>query len=470
MPFPRLFAAILIAAASALQAGAQGKATPFIDGENGIAMMPPEKWKCIPTPKEMKYKEWMAEEKLRMVAKWSAPQPDADMFPMDLEIYEIKDAKTVDAALKSYVDEKITRSYSQKFDIKKTQDILIQGKHKGKFFLADPSNRNFGYTVAIVCNGEKSFALEFTGGLARAEKAMPDRLKVAMSFQFLSEKDIEKIRKAGPRLLPGWQVNKTEHYDIQYNCDRDFAIVVGKHLEAILLEYQKFFPLDSFGGGPVLIEGKENQPASQKVTLERMTVKLFGKDEEFQSYAAANGVGGAAAYFSPMQNELCGYKTVSQGKSLSIHIMYHEAMHQYLHALFGEEVRIPIWLNEGMAEYFFGGNFNDATGRFTIGLNKERIDTIRQACRDGSFVPLAKLFKYTQGQYYANAGLCYAQGWSVAYFMWTTPDPKYKGVIEEFMKKLRQTKDADEAFKSSFGKLDQDQLEQDWKDYVINKM
>ncbi|KAF0242070.1 MAG: hypothetical protein FD180_4125 [Planctomycetota bacterium] len=468
MALPRLLAALLLATVFALPVAAQGKATPYVDGENGIAMLPPDKWKCIPTPKEMKYKEWMPEQKLKMVAKWSAPQGDADNRPMDLEVYEIKEAKTVEAALQGYVDEK--SSLGRSLEVLKQQDILIQGKHKGKFVLADPKNNGFGYTIAIVCNGEKSFALEFTGSLSRAEKAMPDRLKVVMTFQFLSAKDIEKIRKAGPKLLPGWQVNKTEHYDIQYNCDKEFAVVVGRHLEAILLEYQKFFPLDSFGGGPVVVEGKEKEAGSQKVTLERMTVKLFGKNEEFQSYALANGVGGAAAYFSPMQNELCGYKTVSQGKTLSIHIMYHEAMHQYLHALFGEEVRIPIWLNEGMAEYFFGGEFSDQTGRFTIGLNKVRIDTIRQACRDGSFIPLAKLFKYTQGQYYANPDLCYAEGWSIAYFMWTTPDAKYKGVIESFMKKLRQTKDADEAFDGTFGKLDMDQLEKDWKDYVVNKM
>jgi hypothetical protein len=456
--------ALLLVLGSTLPASAQAKTQPYVDSDNGVAFMPPEKWKCIPTPKESKYAEWAAEEKLKMLAKWSAPQPDADNYSQDLELFLIKDAKDLDAALKAYSDDR--SRWGREFEIKKQQDILIQGKHKGKWLLADAGGRGFAYMVAILCDGTKAFAMEFTGGMNRAEKAMPDRLKVVMTWQFLSEKDIEKIRKAGTKPLPGWNVHKTEHYDIQYNCDRDFAVTVGKHLEAILLEYQKFFPLDSFGGGPVTVEGQEDKPSTQKTTLDRMTVKLFGKDEEFQSYAAANGVGGAAAYFSPMQNELCGYKTVSQGKKLSIHIMYHEAMHQYLHALFGEDVRIPIWLNEGMAEYFFGGEFDDVTGRFVIGPNKMRLDGIRQACREGSYVPLAKLFKYTQGQYYANAGLCYAEGWSIAYFLWRTTDEKYKGVIENFMKKLRQTKDADKAF----GKLDIDTLEKDWKDFVLNKI
>ena len=449
-----------------LPAAAQARPIPYRDPDNGIALMPPEKWKCIPTPKEMKNRDWQPEEQVKMIAKWSAPQGDADGYALGLELNLVKDAKDLDAAVAAYTADR-TRN-GRPFDVKKTQDFLVASRQKGRLIFAQ-GDRGFGYVVGIVSNGEKSFAMEFTCGFARGEKRITDWARVMATFTFLTAKDIEAIRKAGPLLLPGWQVQKTAHYDVQYNCDREFANIIAKHLEAILLEYQKVFPLDSFGGGPVTVEGQEARPSSQKVTLERMTVKLFGKDDEFQSYAASNGVGGAAAYFSPMQNELVGYKTTSQGKGLSIHIFYHEAMHQYLHALFGEEVDIPIWLNEGMAEYFFGGEFSDVSGRFTIGPNKMRIDTIRQACRDGSFVPLKKLFEYTQAQYYSNAGLCYAQGWSVAYFLWTTPDAKYKGVIENFMKLLRQTKDKDKAFAETFGKLDIDQLEKDWKDAVVNK-
>lgn len=456
---PALAASLLL-----LASGLAGAAQPYVDPDCGIALTPPEKWACIPTPKEMKYKEWMPDERVKMIAQWSTDQVDPDGRAQALELYWIKDAKSLEDAIKAYKAERSDRG--QTFDVKKEQDFACASRQKGKLLYADVG-RGFGRMVGIVCNGEKSFALEYTSGFARMEKKLPDWLRLFATFQYLTAKEIEKIKKAPPPLLPGWKVNKTANYDIQYNCDVQFATIVGQHLEAILLEYKKFFPLDSFGGGPTTVEGKEAQPSSQKVTLERMTVKLFGSQDDFNTYARSNGVGGAAAYFSPGQNELCGYKTVSEGKKLSIHIMYHEAMHQYLHALFGEEVDIPIWLNEGMAEYFFGGEFNDVTGRFTIGLNKERIDTIRQACRDGSYVPLKKLFQYTQGQYYSDAQRCYAEGWSVAYFMWTTPDAKYKGVIESFMKKLRQTKDAEAAFNDSFGKLDIEQLEKDWKEAVL---
>ncbi|MBI2923004.1 MAG: DUF1570 domain-containing protein [Planctomycetes bacterium] len=457
---------LVLALAFAIPAPAQAKAQPFIDLDNGIAVMPPDKWKCIPTPKEMKY-QWLEEEKVKMIAKWEAPQADADNYSVGAELNIIRDTKDLDAAIKEYTSNQ-TRG-GREFDIKKQQDFMIAGKLKARWVLAHVPSRSgsFGYLVAFFSDGEKAFAMEFHMSAARIEKKIPDWMKNFQSFKFLNEKEIAALAKIKPPLLPGWQVHKTKNYDIQFNCPKAFAVLVGNHMEAILLEYQKYFPLDSFGGSPALIEGKENQPVSQKTTLERMTVKMFNTNDEFQSYANSNGVGGAAAYFSPAQNELVGYMTKDQGKDLSIHIMYHEAMHQYLHALFGEEVRIPIWLNEGMAEYFFGGEFSEQTGRFSIGPNKVRIDTIRQAARDGSFVPLKKLFQYTQAQYYSNAGLCYAQGWSVAYFLWTTKDPKYQGVIENFMKLLRQTKDGEKAFNESFGKLDIDQLEADWKAAVV---
>ncbi|NUN48955.1 MAG: DUF1570 domain-containing protein [Candidatus Brocadiae bacterium] len=465
----RLRIVLLLLGAMAVPAVAQGKGQPYVDAELGIAFVPPDGWDYVPPPKDMKYGDWMPDTKVKIVGQWATDKTDADGRRQGLDLLEITDAADLDGMITRYTDDRNARQ-GTKWTEKSRQDfVLPAGRQRGRLIVAE-IHQGYAYIVGFITNGKRHFALQFLTGAARTDKKRVDEwLKTVLTAKFLSDKEIADLRKRGPALPPGWQLHKTENYDIQYNCDKPFAITIGRHLEAILLEYRKFFPLESFGGEPVTVEGQEDRPPAQKTTLDRMTVKLFGDHDTFQKYAGSNGVGGAAAYFSPGQNELVGYKTVSQGKKLSIHIFYHEAMHQYLHALFGERVRIPIWLNEGMAEYFFGGEFSDATGRFSIGLNKERIDTIRQACRDGSYVPLDKLFKFTQAQYYANAGLCYAQGWSVAYFLWTTKDAKYQGVIENFMKTLRSTQDPDKAFNETFGKLDLQQLEADWKDAVVNK-
>jgi hypothetical protein len=281
--------------------------------------------------------------------------------------------------------------------------------------------------------------------------------EIARGFRYLTTQQMSRLTKNPGTIqtLPsGWKMFQTPNYDIQYETDETFAKECGKHLEAILKEYQRRFPMER--------SMDENGPAPE---VRRFTVKCFKSRETFNSYAAANGVSGAAAYFSPAQNELVCYKTVDEGKKKSFHILYHEASHQYIHLYMGEEVDIPIWLNEGVAEYFFGGEFKGAT--FAIGVNQERITTIKEAVRRSTFVPLAEIFQYSQAQYYANAEICYAEGWSLAYFLWTTPDAKYKGRINTFYDVLKSTRSKDEAFSRAFGELDLAQFEKDWKQFVL---
>lgn len=188
--------------------------------------------------------------------------------------------------------------------------------------------------------------------------------------------------------------------------------------------------------------------------------------EDFSSYAASNGVTGAAAYFSPSQNELVAYKTVDEGKKKTFNIIYHEASHQYIHLYMGGNVEIPIWLNEGMGDYFYGGEFG-SDGRFSIGVNRDRVTTIKDAVRQGTHVPLEKFFTYSQAKYYADAQECYAQGWAICYYLWTTDNPKYKGIIVKFYEVLRKSKDKDKAFTEAFGGVEVKQLQADWEKWLL---
>ena len=43
------------------------------------------------------------------------------------------------------------------------------------------------------------------------------------------------------------------------------------------------------------------------------------------------------------------------------------------------------------------------------------------------YVPLDRIIRYQQMQYYADASLCYAQGWAMNYFLLTSPVAKAKG-------------------------------------------
>ncbi len=426
-------------------------ADPYTNPDHGIAFNSPAKWKAIPAPKEVDAR-FRSESDLVMLVRYQAPNPDQENCSIVTDVSVLNGPTEIDCAVKMYTD---LQEKGDHFKIEKQELLKIAGK-KAVFLQADRSGV-FYENVALVPAEGKFIVVSVMSGEKWGRKKADQCKEIVRGLSFLTARQLSSMagEKGTIQTLPsGWKLHSTPNYDVQYNTDDGFAKECGRHLEAILKEYKKRFPME--------LSMDENGPAPVQ---RRFTVKCFKQQGEFNSYAAANGVSGAAAYFSPSQNELVCYKTTDQGKKKSFHILYHEASHQYIHLYMGEEVDIPIWLNEGVAEYFFGGEFKG--DRFAIDVNRERITTIKEAVRRNTFVPLAKIFQYSQSEYYANAEICYAEGWSLAYFLWHTDDPQYKGRINTFYDVLKSTKVKEQAFEKAFGDLNLDKMEQDWKQFVL---
>jgi hypothetical protein len=212
-------------------------------------------------------------------------------------------------------------------------------------------------------------------------------------------------------------------------------------------------------------------------------VKLFDTQEDFQYYGQAPG---AAAYWSPMQEEIVAYRfegekvTLDSKEEITIaeertpeqttfSILYHECFHQYMFYLMGRGryVDVPSWLNEGMGDYFFGGRWEK--GKFAIGPNEWRMALIVAAVKLKKHVPLSKIFRYSQMDYYANASLCYAEGWAINYFF-MSPEGKKKGYdrIPGLMyTNLQKTGDEKKATEAAFTGYDIPKMEEEWIAYVL---
>ncbi len=409
----------------------------YVNAEYGFAFLPPSGWEGIPAPKEVN-EQFRGADRFRVIVRYQRRTGAAEL----LDVIRIDDAPNLDAAVALYRKEP-SLGHEAPFTLKPAR---LGGQPGATFF---HSGRNgSGVTVGLTAAYGEAYALRF---VAASDKPDKDFLESIKTFVFLNDDQRAKLARSGRtgELPPGWKAFRTAHYEIQHDCEDDFARELGRHLEAILTEYRRRFPMDF-----------------DEAAGDRFTVKAFRKQEAFESYASANGVTGAAAYFSPSQNELVCYKTVDQGRRKTFHILYHEASHQYLHLYMGGDVDIPIWLNEGVAEYFYGGEFT-SDGKFRIEENKDRILDIKEAIRQNRHVPLAKLFAYTQAQYYADAQLCYAEGWSLAYFLWHTKDPRFAGRIDGFYEVLRRTKDKHAAFAETFGKVDLPMMEEAWKKFVL---
>jgi hypothetical protein len=239
-----------------------------------------------------------------------------------------------------------------------------------------------------------------------------------------SEEKPQEWREARKKKLAGlkdWDALDTKNYLIVYNKEVKRALLkkIALHIEQIRTEvYEKLFP-----------------PARE---IKAVSVVRVCKDpEEYHRYG---GPGGSAGYWARGDEELVFYQDKSNKKD-SLRVLYHEAFHQYIHYAVGD-VAPHSWFNEGHGDYFaghdcVGGKFNAKPFRWRTGI-------IANALAQKTYVPLDKFLKYTQGEYYANPGLCYAQGWSLIYFLREVERKKvvkykkYWGLLDRYFEAIKR--------------------------------
>jgi len=279
-----------------------------------------------------------------------------------------------------------------------------------------------------------------------------------------------KLEKSA--LCSDWQLLRSSkgNYLIEYATSTEYAKKCGEELEQIQALYRQVIP--SAKGIP------------------QCRVKVFDREDDFMYYGQMSG---AAAYWSPGQEEVVCYKfegdkvtldsreefTVAEerpAEETTFKVLYHEAFHQYMFYMMGKGRRIyvPSWLNEGLGDYFFGGEWTKNRGKFTIGINDWRVKTIVTAVKKNEHVGLDKIFRYDQMQYYSNAHLCYAEGWSINYFFMQSPVAKAKGYPQIPVKMLEALKTGaggedgwQKATDKAFAGVDLKKMEEEWKAFVL---
>ncbi len=299
--------------------------------------------------------------------------------------------------------------------------------------------------------------------------------QAAKTFMIMDQPTLAQMRGAMKPLgisPDGWCVKCVDwgvmsspsgQYIIEYQTKKDFAQRVAKELDQIYSLYKAVIPVQK--GMP------------------RCRVKLFDGQEDFQYYGQWPG---AAAYWSPNQEEIVAYRFEGQKVTLdskeeitvaeertpeqtTFSILYHECFHQYMFYLMGRGrwVDVPSWLNEGMGDYFFGGRWEK--GKFVIGPNEWRMALVVAAVKMKKHVPLSRIFRYSQMDYYANASLCYAEGWAINYFFMSDEGKKkgYNRIPGLMYAGLLKSSDARKASDEAFAAYDVKKMEEEWTAFVL---
>jgi len=325
---------------------------------------------------------------------------------------------------------------------------------------------------------------------------MPARLRCAFLLGLSLAMLLASARAGDPVVRPGkwnkqipkgWVVIETKNYQIQTELDEQAGKALGEHLEAMLDVYSEMLPFHK--------------------RMPTFVLKVFKNREHFVEYYPRGKT--AAAYYDQTNKELVGYDTgtilgeqraptpvrladdydgqldATQRERLDelfadigtaytydlADVLSHEGWHQYFHYYMVSWVPMPSWLDEGLGDYFFSAERSERNDDYTLGqINHNRLRVIRRAFEEGSTVTFGKMLGFEQRDYYSNASVFYAQGWSMVHFLMQHEDKQRRALIPKLIKHFKNSKNFRESTERTFKRIDLEELDGEWIAWVLGQV
>jgi len=131
------------------------------------------------------------------------------------------------------------------------------------------------------------------------------------------------------------------------------------------------------------------------------------------------------------------------------HVVQHEGFHQFIRASLQND--IPIWANEGLAEYFGEGIWT-GDGFVTGLIAPDRLEDVKKAIQNRTFRPFAQMMTMTDEEWgnkleYSN----YNQAWAMVHFLAHAENGKYQQAFLAFMNKVSRGAPPINAWTDVFG-------------------
>jgi hypothetical protein len=250
-------------------------------------------------------------------------------------------------------------------------------------------------------------------------------------------------------------VYTSPHYRIHANLTPGEVHDFATHMELIFTEYQKRF--SSFS-------------SRHQAPLELF---LFRKREQYMDFMKERGIdatnsGGMFVY----SEEAKGLFTFVQGRgrALTYETLQHEGFHQFAFDYLGPG--LPVWVNEGLAQYFQDGLL--VQGTMTIGLvNGTRLAAVKASLKTTGAADFDRLIKMTDAQWTATlitkpqeSSLLYDRAWSITYFLIHAEGGRFRPAFETYLTLLSQDRQPADAFAQAFGSPDTTSFYKRWAAYI----
>jgi len=234
----------------------------------------------------------------------------------------------------------------------------------------------------------------------------------------------------------------SRHYTVHTNLPWPRSKALADHMDQVFAAYRRRFAAADF---------KPRARGLMPLYLlrdRRDYIRLLGR-------AGVNATNSSGMFF--IQPKMHGLATWAGDRPTSetLAVLQHEGFHQFAYNYIG--TRLPIWVNEGLAEYFEDGILMD--GRMTLGLaSATRINAVRNALDHGTALPLPALMSHTQTTWadvlardLRSASLLYDQSWSVVYFLIHAEGQRYRQPFQNYLALLANGTEHRDAFAQAFG-------------------
>ena len=161
--------------------------------------------------------------------------------------------------------------------------------------------------------------------------------------------------------------------------------------------------------------------------------------------------------YSPWLKQLLIWN--SSDPVMTMRTVRHEGFHQYFDRLVGDS---PIWLNEGLAEYYEQARFVDGRWRDDQ-LNMDHLGVLQLA--EDEWTPLEEFLRLDNSSFRFDPTLHYAQAWALVHFL-LNGGKESEAVLDKLLDLLSEGAGNKEAVRRAFEGVALTQFEADLRRYV----
>lgn len=232
----------------------------------------------------------------------------------------------------------------------------------------------------------------------------------------------------------------TRHYLVHTDLDAALCADLAERLDAMYDEYDQ--RLSIFRG---------------RRAIPRLEVYLFRTQQEYLAFTQGK-MQNSGGVFLPSQNLLAAFLG-DQGRDQLRRTLQHEAFHQFAYNAIATQ--LPVWLNEGLAQFFEEGLWNG--DGFLLGeVPPRRLRQLQLDVNTGRLLDFGTLLHMSNdvwarrlAESRAEGVTQYNQSWAMVHFLVMGKNAfgeyAYRGRLIEMLRLMHTGKTADEAFTAAFG-------------------